>query len=264
MLLTSKLSKVIRPRTVVAGDPVYTYDSLVPFFHEQPIFCRTNGASAVAPNNTALSSLEWENEGTGGYDLTGTAQWKTNIHGTRRGILSGGGGFISSQQTVGQVIGVDNFDLGFSIFAVERRTGTQGTGSGSERYGNSAVYCDSGGYFGLHFQPNSRKFVAYSYATTYFYTPTGSSFTDGQTYVLGIKYDYMTGVLRANLNGSTENLSITPTPESAGLNSPFLFNMNNSGTTNYSFEYIVCIEYLTDSDFDLVVQLLMNKWAPPP
>ena len=217
------------------------------------------GDQSSGTNGVDLNTAPWDNE-VSATDTTGLVTWATSAQNGFRGIYTATG---SREGNTGIALStlLPSTTRGCTLFAVERRTGTQGASAGSNRYLNSNVIADSSGYFGIHFEPNSREFNFYTFGNVANFCVSGYSFTDSVTYVVAVRLSDTNGAVRFNFNGSATNFpsAAMQTPSSKSSNIRVLRPAVSAAA--YGFEYIACSQELDDATMDAFVTGLKTKWG---
>jgi hypothetical protein len=235
------------------------YDTAIAAITNKTLYCRAD--TAIGANNTTLTTTNWDNEAVATPNVEGTATYQTTILGGHRGILANAAGeFCYPGSSLSTILGGSG--LSYTMFAVEKRSGTQGTSTGNARYQNSAVMSDSGGYLGMYFNGSSRQFVLMSFTgNPYNEFDTGFSFTDNVPYVLAWRVA-ADGSARVNYNGSIATAAAGNQVNPSNINQQFRMNRwATSGGTNYGFEYIVSSDEMSDAVMDNAVTALKAKWG---
>ncbi len=192
----------INPLMMAGGGSAYS--NLLAAIPNKTLVLRADQSAAA--NGNSLDVLPWDNEA--GADFTGAGTWQTNSLNGFRGVVKSGLDIGQSTMTLDQLMPTDR---SITVWAVERRSGTQGDNIGDGRYTNSSVIRDSGGYFGIPFQPTSREFLLYTYPSGYSYQASGFSFTDNVPYCFACRIAN-DGAVRFNFNGSIATASGAGTP----------------------------------------------------
>lgn len=246
------------PRAVLGKqDP---YAAAIAAITNKTIYARADLATGA--DNATLTTTNWDNEAVATPNISGSIRYKTGILNGFRGVLGDTSNTSGSTgRTVSQVLGGDR---GYTLFAVEKRAGTQGADT-AEQGLNSTVIGDLY-YWGLSFFAADRAFKLWSYDTTYRnvylnnYMGGNCAFTDNVPYVIAVRVDPSNGAIRANFNGTVF------TPSGLGylpsvLTGTVLVNARTSGGTNYGFEYIVSSDMLSNAVMDDAVAALKLKWG---
>lgn len=235
------------------SDPAYT--SALAAITNKTLHCRPDLTYGL---NDTLTTLEWDNESVATPNITGTSTYLANSFGTYRGVLSDASGEFGYPGSTLSTI-VAGSGLSYTMFAVEKRTGTQGPSTGTSRFNNSYVMGDSAGYLFMTFDGSSRRFIIQSYNGTYSTTDTGFDFTDDVPYVIAWKVE-SNGAVRVNFNGSifTAGAGAQVNPSSFAGN--FRINRWTAGT-NVGAEYIVSSDAVSDTDMDNMVNALKTKYG---
>jgi hypothetical protein len=238
-----------------AGYSNATYDATVAAITNKTLYCRADTSYALGDT---LTTKEWNNEVVSTPNISGTSTIEANIQNGFRGMLSNAGVEFGSSGTAFKSDFLGNSSLSYTVWAVEKRTGTQGSNTGNNRYQNSGVVGDSTGYVGMGFDTSSRRFLLHSYNGTYLHTDTGFDFSDGVPYVLAWRVA-SDGAVRVNFNGNVFTAAAGSQVESSGSG---LLRLNKwTAGTNYGFEYIISSNAASDTDMDNLVNALKTKWA---
>lgn len=217
------------------------------------------GDSYSGSNGTAVSSSNWVNEGSlGGTCSASNASivWGTNSLNGMPGVKNPvNGGYITHSAYYN---GLQNGSGEMTVFAVMKRSGTQGTSSGASIYSNGGVILDAGAWHGIYY--NSRSMYLYPYPDTTTYFGSDFDYTDNVAHVVAIRLN-ASGNCRANFNGVTiySDATSRAAPSSSATTIRLLKNLNTSN--NYGYEFIVSASAMSDSDMDDVVTALRDKWS---
>lgn len=231
------------------------YTSAVAAITNKTIYARAD--TATGANAATLTTTNWDNEAVATPNFTGTATYQTAIQNGFRGILADGSAEdIQTTSTLNTITGGSG--LSYTAFAVEKRTGTQGSSTAGNRYLNSGVMCDNG-WLGMHFDGSSRRFLLYSFDTVAHFTDTGFDFTDNTPYVLAWKVE-ADGSVRVNFNGAIFTAGAGSQVDPSTKTGPFRLNKRSAGT-DYGFEYIFSSDAIPSDDMDNLVDALKLKWA---
>lgn len=238
------------------GGGIVPYATAVAAITGKTLYARAD--TATGANAATLTTTNWDNEAVATPNITGTATYQTGILGGNRGILADGSSeYAYPGSTLSTITGGSG--LSYTMFAVEKRTGTQGSSTGDSRYINSSVMSDASGFLGMGFDTSSRRFLLHSFNVTYSHTNTGFDFVDNTPYVIAWKVE-ADGSVRVNFNGTifTAGAGSQVNPSSAG--GQFRMNKFTAGT-NYGFEYIASSDAASNSDMDNLVTALKTKWG---
>lgn len=232
-----------------------TYDSHVAAITNKTLYARADTSYAL--QGGTLTNNEWNNEAVSTPNITGTATIETNIQNSFSGVLANAGGeFAYPGSDLSTILGGSG--LSYTMFAVEKRTGTQGSSTGDDRYQNSSVMSDSSGFLTMTFDTSSRRFILQSYNGAYSTTDTGFDFSDGVPYVLAWRVA-SDGAVRVNFNGTIFTAGAGSQVNPTSFTGAFRMNKYTAGT-NYGFEYIVSTDAVSDTDMDNLVNSLKTKW----
>lgn len=204
-------------------------------------------------NGTTLSSSSWANAGSLGGNFSGSSPaltWETSSQNGLPGVKNIGNG---AQITTGHDYNLLPGTAGaLTIFAVEKRNGSQGTPG---FYGGSIV-SEQGGYSGYVWNTRTLEYYLYGGAGA----NTGLSYTDNVPFVCGIRMN-TSGHLRVNLNGNIYSDTTSRGNPSASAGQTYLLRNLNNTSNNYGYEYIVTKSVLSDIDVDKIVIALKSKWG---
>lgn len=231
------------------------YDAAVAAITNKTLYVRADPSFALGDT---LTNINWDNEAVSTPNVDGTATMEFNIQNGYRGILANAGteyGYPGSNLST--ILGGSG--LSYTMFAVEKRTGTQGGGTGDTRYQNSNVMADSVGFLAMTFDTSSRRFILQSYNGSYSTTDTGFDFSDGTAYVIAWRVA-SDGAVRVNFNGTTFTAGAGSQVNPSVFSGAFRLNKWTAGT-NYGFEYIVSTDAASDGDMDALVTALKTKWG---
>lgn len=238
------------------GGGIVPYATAVAAITNKTIYARAD--TATGADAATLTTTNWDNESVATPNINGTATYQTNILGGNRGILadaSGEYGYPGSTLTT--IVGGSG--LSYTMFAVEKRSGTQGASTGSSRFNNSLVMGDIGGYLFMTFDASSRRFIIQSYNGSYTTTDTGFDFTDNTPYVIAWKVE-ADGSVRVNFNGTIYTAGAGAQVNPSAFTGQFRMNKWTAGT-NYGFEYIASSDAASNGDMDNLVTALKTKWG---
>lgn len=232
------------------------YAAAIAAITNKTLYCRAD--TATGTDGATLTTTNWDNEAVATPNVSGTATYQTGILGGFRGVLADASGeFGYPGSTLSTILGGSG--LSYTMFAVEKRTGTQGSNTGTNRYVNSNVLGDSAGYLCMSFDTSSRRFLLLSYDGSYHPVDTGFDFIDNTPYVLAWKVE-ADGSGRVNFNGLIGTFAAGSQVNPTNLGNPFRINKWAVGT-NYGFEYIVSTDAVSDAIMDTAVLALKAKWG---
>jgi len=231
-----------------------SYDAAITAITNKTLYARADTAYGLGDT---LTSLEWNNEAVSTPNITGTATMEIGVQNGYRGILANASGeFAYPGSNLSTII--NSSGLSYTMWAVEKRTGTQGANSGNNRFSNSFVMGDDLGYLFMTFDASSRRFIIQSYNGSYTTTDTGFDFTDNTPYVIAWKVE-ADGSVRVNFNGTIYTAGAGAQVNPSGFTGQFRMNKWTAGT-NYGFEYIASSDAASDTDMDNLVNSLKTKW----
>lgn len=237
------------------GGGIVPYATAVAAITNKTLYARAD--TATGADGATLTTTNWDNEAVATPNVTGNATYQTNILGGNRGILADATGELGTVNQLSTAIGGSG--LSYTMFAVEKRSGTQGSSTGTNRYQNSNVLGDSSGYLCMTFDTSSRRFILQSFSGSYSTTDTGFDFTDNTPYVLAWKVE-ADGSVRASFNGTIFTAGASSQVNPSSQTGQFRLNKWTAGT-NYGFEYIVSSDAASNGDMDNLVTALKTKWG---
>lgn len=231
------------------------YTSALSAITNKTLHCRSETLYGLGDT---LTTIVWDNEVVGTPNITGTATHQRNSFGTYSGILADGSSESGDSGSTSNTI-LGGSGLSYTMFAVEKRNGTQGNNSGDDRYNNSYVMGDASGYLLMTFDVSSRRFIIQSYDSSYLTTDTGFDFTDDVPYVIAWRVA-SDGAVRVNFSGSIFTAGAGSQQNPSSFLSTFLLNKRTLGT-NVGAEYIVSTDAVSDTDMDNMVNALKTKYG---
>lgn len=215
------------------------------------------GDSYGGSNGTALTTTNWTNSGSAGgaFSATsGSVVWETNSQNGMPGVKNAvNNAWLTRAIDYNTLHGTNG---AMTVFAVEKRTGSQGTSTGDTTYTNGGIFGDVSNWVGHYYITRA---VAY-YKYTGNNQSSALSYTDGAAFVTAIRIN-TSGHYRVNFNGSSVYLDTTSrtAPSTSAGNIFLLKNLNTSN--NYGYEYIVTADVLADGLVDQIVIALKKKWG---
>lgn len=231
------------------------YDAAIAAITNKTIYARAD--MSTAPDAGSLSTYPWDNE-VSGTDITvgvGSVVWRTNSLNGFRGIEPGS---PPSAAAVGFTVNtLLNGSVTFTGFAVERRSGSQGAGTGDGRRTNGVVIGGSD-YWSLCFE--GRQFYLYTYPGSFAYSQAPFSFTDNVPYVIAWRIDG-SGNVRFNFNGTVAAGAGTVGYPIIQDNQVLLARRSAADASVRGHEYIASSVALSDEIMDDAVAALMQKWG---
>ena len=215
------------------------------------------GDSYAGSNGTALTTSNWTNSGSAGGAFTATTGaivWETNSQNGMPGVKNAvNGGYIYQAVDYNTTHGTNGAT---TIFAVEKRSGAQGTSSGDTTYLNGGIFFDASQWVGHYY---ITRLISY-YKFTGNNQGSGISYTDGTPFVVAIRIN-ASGHYRVNFNGASvySDTTARTAPNTSAGNIALLKNLNTSN--NYGYEYIATADVLADGLVDQIVLALKKKWG---
>jgi hypothetical protein len=249
-----KPSSASSASTVASG-----YAALVASISNRIVHCAADQANPdTATDGTSLTTSPLISApSVGAASFLGSPTWENASQNSLRGFISDASGERALAQTGLTLASLMPTSADYTIFCVEKRSGTQGANTGDNRYTNSRVVGDASGYFGICFDTSSRDFLVYQFPGAANYISLGVSFTDAAAYVLAVRVSG--GVVRVNFNGTTSTVSGTlgnPTLKTGRL------TLNDwTAGTNRGYEYLLAASQVSNATMDAMVAALKTKWG---
>lgn len=216
-------------------------------------FTGSDGATITGGANA------WTNEGSSGGTFvrsgSGNYVWENNSQNGMPGVKlsSAAASHLTQATDYNTLHGVKG---AMTVFAVERRSGTQGTATDDSLYTNAGgILGDISGYAGYYY--STRNIWYYRYTSQN--QDSGLAFADSVPFVVGMRIN-TSGNFRINFNNESvySDLASRDAPSSSSSD---IFVAKTNSTTTRGYEYIVTADVLADELIDKIVGALKQKWG---